>query len=197
MPGRERASVTTETVEIRSEDDLDRMTSELCRLMSLGEGMSSDEDRRFRALTVAVERYELIHHPIDDPSHAALLAHLLEAKGSSQAELAKATGINRHRITAILHGTREINDDEANILSRYFHVEPSLFTEPAPSVSMKVVGKGAGTAGLRVVWGVVIEGASTAKVKEYARGLINSILASPGLPVSALAFESKSKAVSG
>ena len=124
-------------------------TSELCRLFSLGNAMSPTEEERFRLLTDAVEAYERTHHPIPDPSPAALLGHLLEAKESTPARLAKETGIARRDIAAILKGKRDIGASEAAALARYFRVEESVFAGVVSTVRMHIDVVSAGAAELR------------------------------------------------
>ena len=112
---------------IRSEKELDTAASELCELLSLGRAFSLDEDLRYQYLTDAIEAYEKVHHPIPEPSQAAVLEHLLEAKGSTPAKLAKATGVAKHAIAAIMDGERNMLAEEAATFARFFHVEESVF----------------------------------------------------------------------
>jgi antitoxin component HigA of HigAB toxin-antitoxin module len=111
---------------ICSEAELAEATRELCALMSKRR-FSASEEERFQDLVSIVEEYERAHHPIADPSHGALLEHLLEAKEITAAGLAKATEIPRRDIEAILKGKRDIAAKEAAALARYFHLESSIF----------------------------------------------------------------------
>jgi HTH-type transcriptional regulator/antitoxin HigA len=58
-----------------------------------------------------------------------MLLHLIEAKGSTQAELARQTGVSRSTISEVLKGKRSISVEIAFRLADYFHVEPTLFLE--------------------------------------------------------------------
>jgi antitoxin component HigA of HigAB toxin-antitoxin module len=112
---------------IQSENDLDRATEELCVLLSLERDLSPEEEQRFRLLTDAVENYERVHHPIQSPSHAGLLEHLLDVNGSSQQQLSKAAKIPISNIAAILSGKRLIPPDEAERFAQFFCVDRSVF----------------------------------------------------------------------
>lgn len=148
--GKKRANTTTMTIEIRSEEDLDKATEELCELMSLGSAMSPVEAERFRLLTEAAEEYEAVQHPIPEPSHSALLEHLLEARQITPAQLAKATGVPRLIILDVLKGSRQICRKEARVFARYFHVEESVFVEQTPRELIRAYLTNAGTASWRV-----------------------------------------------
>ena len=138
--GKTTACVIPRTVAIRSERDLDSATRELCKLISLGAGLSPSDVKRFRALTDAIESYERLHHPIPEPTHAALLEHLMDAKGVGLAQLAKATNLSRAALSSILKGTRRATKKEAEGLARFFRVEPSVFAN-APALTMQIVAK--------------------------------------------------------
>jgi antitoxin component HigA of HigAB toxin-antitoxin module len=139
--GKKRTAATLDVPTIRSEEDLDRATSEACGLLSLGRDLSNPEQQRLHFLTAAIRTHEGIHHPIPDPSHAALLEHLMDAKGCSPTHLAKATGIPRSNITAYLRGQRQIGTKAAKELAQYFHVERSVFEDEddVPTVSTNIV----------------------------------------------------------
>ena len=58
-----------------------------------------------------------------------MLAHLIEARGVAQAAVAKATGIARLTLSAVLAGRRTLSTANIAALSAYFHVSPSAFME--------------------------------------------------------------------
>lgn len=78
-------------------------------------------------LSDLIERYETEHMPMAPVSDAQMLRHLLEAKGVSQAQTARDTGIVESTISEILAGKRSLNRAQIAKLARYFHVEPSVF----------------------------------------------------------------------
>jgi antitoxin component HigA of HigAB toxin-antitoxin module len=113
-------------VRIDSEEQLERATKDLCDLVARGEKLTTAERRYLNVLATAVESYEAIHHPIPEPSDAALLRHLLDAKESSPAELAKATGVPLGEIKKILRGKQQISTEVAKFAA-YFHVGKDVF----------------------------------------------------------------------
>jgi HTH-type transcriptional regulator/antitoxin HigA len=85
------------------------------------------ERKLLELLAKLVDEYEESIYPTPDVSPADMLAHLIEAKETTQAELARQTGVPRSTISEILKGKRSISVENAFRLAEYFHVEPSLF----------------------------------------------------------------------
>jgi transcriptional regulator with XRE-family HTH domain len=56
-----------------------------------------------------------------------LLEHLLEAKGVTQAAVARATGIAESRLSEVLRGKRELTRAQITKLAAYFYVGPAVF----------------------------------------------------------------------
>jgi HTH-type transcriptional regulator/antitoxin HigA len=75
-----------------------------------------------------VERYETEHHPIEDVSDAEMLAHLIDAKGVTQADVARATRIAVSTISEVLSGKRSLSRTHIGKLARYFGVDPGVFS---------------------------------------------------------------------
>jgi antitoxin component HigA of HigAB toxin-antitoxin module len=90
----------------------------------------SDGARMYlEALTKLIEVYEADAEPIGDASDAAVLAHLLEAKGAKQVELSRATGIATSTISAILSGKRpELTREQIGKICSYFRVPVTVFS---------------------------------------------------------------------
>ena len=74
-----------------------------------------------------VERYENKYHAIADVSDADVLEHLLEARGVTQAAVARATGIAESRLSEVLRGKRQLTRTQITKLAAYFHVGPAVF----------------------------------------------------------------------
>jgi HTH-type transcriptional regulator / antitoxin HigA len=74
-----------------------------------------------------IEQYESEAHPIAPISDVEMLHHLIEAKGVSQTQVSKATGIADSTISEVLKGKRSLNRHHIGILSRYFRVLPDVF----------------------------------------------------------------------
>lgn len=108
------------------------------------------EEEYLEVLGNIVAEYENEHFPIAAPSDASLLRHLIEdAKGVSQADVARDTGIAPSTISEILSGTRAISKSHIPALAQYFNVSPALFlasstpasptkpqTSPRPKITM-------------------------------------------------------------
>lgn len=89
--------------------------------------LTAPERKLLDLLAKLIDDYEESIYPTPEVSPAAMLAHLLDAKQSTQAELARQTGVSRSTISEVLNGKRAISLENAFKLGEYFHVEPSLF----------------------------------------------------------------------
>ncbi len=111
---------------IRSERELDRATVVINSLLDR-DRLSTAERDYLDVLSDLVERYEDKHHPIDDVSDAGILEHLIEAKGVTQAAVARATGIAESRLSEVLRGKRQLTRAQITKLAAYFHVGAAVF----------------------------------------------------------------------
>jgi len=78
------------------------------------------------ALSDLVAAYEDEHHAIAPASDADLLRHLLEAKGITQADLHKGTGLPKSTISEVLAGKRPFSRQMIRKLAGYFQVDVSV-----------------------------------------------------------------------
>jgi len=78
-------------------------------------------------LATLAERYEEKHFPAPEVAPGEVLAHLIQARGVSKAEVSRATGIARQTITNIVNGARGISEQNRTKLAQFFHVSPLLF----------------------------------------------------------------------
>ena len=60
-------------------------------------------------------------------SDAEMLRHLVEAKGITQTEVSRATGIADSTISEVLKGKRSLNRSHIGKLAKYFNVSPDVF----------------------------------------------------------------------
>ena len=118
---------------IRTEKELDRAIAIINALLDRGRLTAAEEDY-LDVLGDLVERYEDKHHPIptDDLSEAEMLAHLIEAKDVTQAEVARATGIRESRVSEVLSRKRKLTRTQITKLAAYFRVSPAVFLSAAP-----------------------------------------------------------------
>lgn len=74
-----------------------------------------------------VMAYEAQHFPIPEASGAEMLAFMLEQRGLSQHELARATGIPQSTISNLLAGKRDFTAAHARAFASYFGGNPGTF----------------------------------------------------------------------
>ena len=113
---------------IRAETEYRRSMRQIDRLMKM-EKLSRAESQLLELLTTVVEEYESTECPTPKVSQPDLLAHLIDARGVSQAEVARETGIPSSVITNVLKGRRGISQANIVRIARYFHVSPAVFME--------------------------------------------------------------------
>ncbi len=110
---------------IRSDKELDEAVKRIDSLLDrrLGPG----EQDYLDVLSELVERYESEAVPIGGVSDAAILRHLIEAKGVTQSEVAREAGIAVSTISDVLSSRRELTRQQIGKLAGYFHVQPGVF----------------------------------------------------------------------
>ena len=111
---------------IHSDEELDEAVRVVDVLLSQP-SLSPEEGDYLDVLSDQVERYETNAHPLPPVSDAALLRHLIEAKGVSQREAAEAVGIPDSTISEVLGGKRSLNRKQIGKLARFFGVSPDVF----------------------------------------------------------------------
>ena len=85
------------------------------------------EGELLELLSTLVAEYESRQFPVPDASPGEMLAHLIESRGVTKAEVGRATGIPRATITSAIAGQRGISKASAVALANYFHVSPAIF----------------------------------------------------------------------
>jgi HTH-type transcriptional regulator/antitoxin HigA len=75
------------------------------------------------ALSDLTAAYEDEHHAIESASDADMLRHLLEAKGVTQIELHRATGVSKSTISEVLAGKKPFSRQMIRKLAEYFGVD--------------------------------------------------------------------------
>lgn len=78
-------------------------------------------------ISTLIADYESNVFPDHEVSAGDMLAHLVEARGVSKAEVARSTGISPATITSAVNGQRGISKQNAIRLAEYFHVSPAVF----------------------------------------------------------------------
>ena len=110
---------------IRTDDECERLTSELLRLDEI-EALSPEEKELAELLTVLIDAYEERRYPIPKSSPRQTLHHLMEARNLTQKDLWKIFG-SKGITSEVFHGKRSISKTQAKKLARFFHVSAELF----------------------------------------------------------------------
>ena len=110
---------------IRSEAHLRAAQVVMDRLLAKGKP-NEGETLYLDALSDLTAAYEDVHHAIEPASDADMLQHLLEAKGVTQAELHRATGIPKSTISEVLAGKKPFSRQMIRKLATYFQVDVTI-----------------------------------------------------------------------
>lgn len=89
--------------------------------------LTKAESKLLDLLAKLIDDYEEKIYPTPEVSPSRMLRHFIAAKRTTQAELARQTGVPRSTISEALKGKRSISVENAFRLAEYFHVNPSLF----------------------------------------------------------------------
>lgn len=110
---------------IRSDEECERLTSELLRLDER-EDASREEKELAELLTVLIEDYEERRYPIRKASPQQTLQHLMAARSLTQKDLWRIFG-SKGITSEVFHGKRSISKTQAKKLAAFFHVSADLF----------------------------------------------------------------------
>jgi HTH-type transcriptional regulator/antitoxin HigA len=112
---------------IRSEEELDRAIEVVDELLDRDQIVPSERDY-LDVLSDLIERFESESRPVEPVSDAVALAHLIEAKKVTQADVARESRIAESTISEVLAGKRVLNRFHIGRLARYFNVGPTVFS---------------------------------------------------------------------
>jgi HTH-type transcriptional regulator/antitoxin HigA len=110
---------------LKSEKQFNEAQNVIDKLLTKGK-LSSGEEMYLDALSDLVAAYEDVHYPIEPASDAAMLRHLMEAKGITQAELHRDTQIAKSTISEVLAGKKSFSRQMIRKLAHYFNVDVSV-----------------------------------------------------------------------
>ena len=85
--------------------------------------VDAGEEIYLDALSDLVGSYEDEQHAIEPASDAYMLRHLMEAKGVSQMQLSRDTGLPKSSISEVLAGKKPFSRKMIHVLASYFHVD--------------------------------------------------------------------------
>lgn len=110
---------------IRSQRQLDGAQRIIDRLLRKGK-LDAGEELYVDALSDLIAAYEDVHYPIPAASDADMLRHLMEARGITQAELHRDTGIPKSSVSEVLAGKKPFSKAMIRTLTTYFKVDASV-----------------------------------------------------------------------
>lgn len=110
---------------IKSDEHLVEAQKVMDRLLAQGD-LDDGGEMYLDALSDLVAAYEDIHHAIEPASDADMLRHLMEAKGVTQAQLSKETGLAKSSISEVLAGKKPFSRQMIRKLADYFDVDVSV-----------------------------------------------------------------------
>jgi HTH-type transcriptional regulator / antitoxin HigA len=110
---------------IKSEKHLAEAQRVMDRLLAGGR-LNEGEETYLDALSDLVAAYEDEHHAIEPASDADMLRHLMEAKGVSQIQLSRETGLPKSTVSEVLAGKKAFSRQMIRKLADYFKVDVSV-----------------------------------------------------------------------
>lgn len=110
---------------IQSEAHLAEAQQVMDRLLARGK-LDHGEETYLDALSDLVATYEDAHHAIGPASDADMLRHLLDARGITQAELSRETGLAKSSLSEVLAGKKPLSRLMIRKLADFFGVDVSL-----------------------------------------------------------------------
>jgi HTH-type transcriptional regulator/antitoxin HigA len=111
---------------LRTDRELTRAIKVVDQLLDRGK-LTAEEADYHDVLSDLIARYESKEHPMSPVPDAAMLGHLMEARGVGQTDVARATGIVNSTISEVLSGKRKLNRQQIGKLAKFFHVSPDVF----------------------------------------------------------------------
>lgn len=110
---------------IRSDEHLAAAQEVMDRLLAKAE-LDDGEEMYLDALSDLVGAYEDEHYAITPASDADMLRHLMEAKGTTQAELSRDTKIAKSTISEVLAGKKPLSRQMIRRFADYFKVDVTV-----------------------------------------------------------------------
>ena len=107
---------------IKSDEHLDQAQRVIDELLTR-DVLDKGEETYLDALSGLVGSYEDEHHAIEPASDAEMLRHLMEARGISQMQLSRDTGLPKSTISEVLAGKKKFSRKMIHALANYFHVD--------------------------------------------------------------------------
>jgi HTH-type transcriptional regulator/antitoxin HigA len=110
---------------IKSDEHLEQAQEVMDGILAKGR-LDHGEETYLDALSDLVAAYEDEHYAIEPASDADMLRHLMEAKGVTQAQLHRDTGIAKSTISEVLAGKKPFSRQMIRKLADFFKVDVSV-----------------------------------------------------------------------
>ena len=110
---------------IKSDEHLKEAQKVLDGLLARGV-LNEGEEIYLDALSDLVGSYEDEHHAIEPAYDAAMLQHLLDAKGISPAQLSRDAALPKSTISEVLNGKKRFSRQLIRKLADYFQVDVAV-----------------------------------------------------------------------
>ena len=110
---------------IKSDEHREEAQEVMGRLLAKGQ-LDEGEQMYLDALSDLVAAYEDEHYAIEPASDADMLRHFMEARGVSQVQLHRDTGIAKSTICEVLAGKKPFSRQMIRKLADYFKVDVSV-----------------------------------------------------------------------
>jgi HTH-type transcriptional regulator / antitoxin HigA len=110
---------------IKSDRHLAEAQRVIDRLLARGR-LNAGEETYLDALSDLVAAYEDEHHAIEPASDSDLLRHFMDAKGVSQIQLSRETGLAKSTVSEVLAGKKPFSRQMIRKLAAYFNVDVSV-----------------------------------------------------------------------
>ena len=110
---------------IKSDEHLEEAREVMDRLSAKGR-LDHGEQMYLDALSDLAAAYEDEHHAIEPASDADMLRHFMEARGVTQVQLHRDTGIAKSTISEVLAGKKLFSRQIIRKLADYFKVDVSV-----------------------------------------------------------------------
>jgi HTH-type transcriptional regulator / antitoxin HigA len=104
------------------------VANDLLKKKAGGGKLSRGEAGYLSVLLNLLEDYEKTKSPRRRVSDGEMLAHLIEAKAVTQAQVERDIGIAAPTISAVIAGRRRLTRGQIGKLAAYFHVAPTAFS---------------------------------------------------------------------
>ncbi len=114
---------------ISSEEELERLTEQVDRLMTKGikQGeLNPEEEKLLELLTILIETYEDEHYPMPEVAPNEILKFLMEENDYKQSDLLHIFG-SSGIASEVVNGKRSISKAQAKKLAKFFKVSVELF----------------------------------------------------------------------